>query len=91
MIRTRAVRLVAACLLPVWLAGAAAAQDLAAPPAPQRAASPAPAPARPAAGAARPAPARPAAALAGPARGAGTIQAIKVEGNQRIESGTILS
>ena len=28
MIRTRALRLIAACLLPVWLAAAAAAQDL---------------------------------------------------------------
>ncbi len=92
MIRTRAVRLAAACLLPVWLAGAAAAQDLAAPPAPQRAASPAQVPARPAAPV-RPAstPARPAAARAGPTRGEGTIQAIKVEGNKRIETGTILS
>ncbi len=79
MIRTRAVRLAAACLLPVWLAGSAAAQGLATPPAPQRAASPAPGPARPAA------------APAGPVRGGGTIQAIKVEGNQRIEVGTIRS
>ena len=86
MIRTCAARLVAACLLATWLAGPAAAQDLAAPPASQRAASPTGVPARPAA-----VPARPAARSAAPARGGDTIQAIKIEGNQRIETGTILS
>ena len=94
MIRTCAVRLIAACLLAIWLAGPAAAQDLAAPPAPQRAASPAPPPVRPAAAPTRSgtAAARSAATPAGPLRGgSGTIQAIKVEGNQRIETGTILS
>ena len=94
MIRTCAVRLIAACLLAIWLAGPAAAQDLAAPPAPQRAASPAPPPVRPAAAPTRTgtAAARSAATPAGPLRGgSGTIQAIKVEGNQRIETGTILS
>lgn len=75
MIRTRAARLVAACLLPTWLAASAFAQGAAPPPVPQHAAAP---------------PARPVAPPA-PARAAGTIQTIKVEGNQRIETGTILS
>jgi outer membrane protein insertion porin family len=74
--RTRVVRLVAACLLPMWLAGSALGQGIAAPPAPQRAA---PAAAK-----------RPAAAPV-PVRTGGTIQTIKVEGNERIETGTILS
>jgi outer membrane protein insertion porin family len=74
--RTRAVRLVVACLLPVWFAASAFAQGPAAPPAPQRAAP---------AAALRPA------AAPGPARIGGAIQTIKVEGNQRIETGTILS
>ncbi len=59
------VRLLAACLLPVLLAGPVSAQG------------PAPAASRPAA--ARPAPST------------GVIQAIRVEGNQRIEAGTIES
>jgi outer membrane protein insertion porin family len=79
LIRRRAAWLVAACMLTVWLAGSALAQ-LAPPSVPQRPAS------RPAA----PARAAPAAA-AGPLRSGGTIQSIKVEGNQRIESATVLS
>ena len=76
MNRTRVVRLVVACLLPMWLAGSALGQGTAAPPAPQRVA---PAAAK-----------RPAAAPV-PVRTGGTIQTIKVEGNERIETGTILS
>ena len=68
MIRTRAARLAAVCLLPLLLLGSALAQPRAAPPST----------------------ARPAAAAA-PVRAGGTIAAIKVEGNQRIESGTIVS
>ncbi len=68
MIRTRAARLAAVCLLPLLFVGSALAQPRAAP-----------------APAARPAPAT------APVRPGGTIAAIKVEGNQRIETGTILS
>ena len=75
MIRTRAARL-AACLLPIWLIGSAGCPAA-------RAAHRA---ARPAAAGRPPRPAAPA-----PVRGEGTIEAIKVEGNQRIETGTILS
>ena len=84
MIRTRAVRLAAACLLPVWLAGSAAAQGLATPSASQRADRPHAVrrPRRTGATAAAP---------ATPVRAGGTIQTIKVEGNQRIEAGTIRS
>jgi outer membrane protein insertion porin family len=82
LIRTRAVRLAAACLLPVWLAGSAAAQGLATPSASQRAAG------RTGQAAA---PARAAAAPATPVRAGGTIQTINVEGNQRIETSTIRS
>lgn len=60
------------------LVGSAAAQGVAAPPAQQRAT---PVPVRPAVGV--PAP--------GPARAGGTIEAIKVEGNERIETNTVLS
>jgi outer membrane protein insertion porin family len=60
----------------VWFAASAFAQGPAAPPAPQRAAP---------AAALRPA------AAPGPVRIGGAIQTIKVEGNQRIETGTILS
>ncbi len=74
MIRTGAVRLVVACLLPVWLAGSAFAQG------------PAPTPQRPPA-----ARALPAATPVRPVQPGGTIQSIKVEGNERIETGTILS
>jgi outer membrane protein insertion porin family len=81
--RTRAVRMVVACLLSTLFAGAALAQGTAAPQPPQRA--PGAAASRPAAPASRPA------APAGPVRTGGTIQTIKVEGNQRIETGTILS
>jgi outer membrane protein insertion porin family len=66
----------AACLVSLCWFGPAAAQGPAAPQATQRPAAAAPA---------RPAPA------VGPVRGGGTIAAIKVEGNQRIETGTILS
>jgi outer membrane protein insertion porin family len=69
LIRTRAARLFAVCMLPLLFVGSALAQP--------RAASP-------------PAAARPIPATA-PARSGGTIAAIKVEGNQRIETGTILS
>ena len=69
-----------ACLLSVCLVGSASAQGLAAPPAPQRAA----APARIAAPPATP-------ASVGPVRSGGTIQSIKIEGNQRIETATVLS
>ena len=76
MTRTRAVRLAAACLALVCFAGPAATQ---APPAPPRPAGPA---------SVTP---RPAAAPAGPLRAGGTIQDIKVEGNARIETGTVRS
>ncbi len=95
LIRTRAVRLVAACLLSAWAGGTAFAQGTAAQPVPPRQA-PAARPAAP--GPARPGPARPAAsgtarpaATTGPVRSGGSIQTIKVEGNQRIETSTILS
>jgi outer membrane protein insertion porin family len=82
LIRTRAAWLAAACLLlPIFLAAGAFGQGLATPPpTSQRAVSPTPGPARPAA---TPAPS--------PVRSGGTIQSIKVEGNQRIEAGTIRS
>jgi outer membrane protein insertion porin family len=70
LLTIRAVRLTAACLMPVLAIGTAAAQS--------------PAPARPAAQ--RPAAGRP----AGISR-TGVIESIKVEGNQRIEDGTIRS
>ena len=60
--------------------GSASAQGLAAPPAPQHAATPV----RTAAPPATP-------ASVGPVRSGGTIQSIKVEGNQRIETATVLS
>ena len=85
MIRTSVARLIAACLFAIWLTGPGAGQEPA-PPASQRAAAPTAGGARLAAPAARPA-SRP----ANPARGGDTIQAIKIEGNQRIETGTILS
>jgi outer membrane protein insertion porin family len=81
LIRTRAARLVAACLLSVWFAGSACAQGTAEPP-------PVPQHAAPAV-ATRPAAARATAPV--PARTGGTIAAIKIEGNQRIETGTVLS
>jgi outer membrane protein insertion porin family len=70
LIRTRAVRFAAVCLLPFFLASFAFGQG-SAPPAPNPASTRTPA--------------------AGPLRGGGTITAIKVDGNQRIETGTILS
>jgi outer membrane protein insertion porin family len=73
--RIRVARLLVACLLPMWFAGSALGQGAPARPVPQRAA---------------PTVARPAAAPV-PVRTGGAIQAIKVEGNQRIEAGTILS
>ena len=76
MIRTCAARLVAACLLAVWLVGTAVAQNAAAPPVPQRAA---------------PTAVVRSATAPGPARTGSTIESIKVEGNERIETGTILS
>jgi outer membrane protein insertion porin family len=89
LIRTSVARLAAACLLAIWLTGPGAAQESAAPPASQRAVAPTAGAVRPAAPAARPAAA--ASRPANPARGGDTIQAIKVEGNKRIETGTILS
>jgi outer membrane protein insertion porin family len=71
----RAVRLLAACLMTLLVIGTAAAQ---APTPPARAAASHPPASR--------STARPAAAATG-----GVIEAIKVEGNQRIEQGTILS
>ena len=73
MIRTRAVRLAASCLLLLLFVGSALAQP--------RGAQPPLPPPRTARSAAPTAPVPP----------GGTIQSIKVEGNQRIESGTILS
>ncbi|HEY7577501.1 MAG TPA: outer membrane protein assembly factor BamA [Acetobacteraceae bacterium] len=70
MIRTRAVRFAAVCLLPFFLVSFAFGQG-SAPPAPKPASTRTPA--------------------TGPLRGGGTIGAIKVDGNQRIETGTILS
>jgi outer membrane protein insertion porin family len=70
LLTIRAVRLTAACLMPVLAIGTAAAQS--------------PTPPRPAVQ--RPGPARP-----GPAANTGVIESIKVEGNQRIEDGTIRS
>jgi outer membrane protein insertion porin family len=74
LLTIRAVRLLAACLMPVLVIGTAAAQS--------------PTSARPQAQ--RPAVARPAAATR-PASATGVIESIKVEGNQRIEEGTIRS
>jgi len=95
LIRTRAVRLVAACLLSAWAGGTAFAQGTAAQPVPPRQA-PAARPAAP--GPARPGPARPAAsgtarpaATTGPVRSGGSIQTIKIDGNERIETSTVLS
>jgi outer membrane protein insertion porin family len=84
------VRFAAACLLPLLLAGPAAAQSLATPPAPVRAGPPAGAGN---AAAPRPAtPVRPATAARTPAPApGGTIEAIQVQGNERIEGGTIRS
>ncbi len=70
MIRTRAVRLAVACLLPCFLAHLAMGQGTT-PSAPTRATTQAPSTAA--------------------VRSGGTIAAIKVEGNQRIETGTVLS
>jgi outer membrane protein insertion porin family len=70
LIRTRAVRFAAVCLLPFFLVSFAFGQG-SAPPAPKPASTRTPA--------------------TGPLRGGGTIGAIKVDGNQRIETGTILS
>ncbi|MDR3533114.1 MAG: outer membrane protein assembly factor BamA [Rhodopila sp.] len=70
MLTIRAVRFVAACLMPLLVIGSAAAQN--------------PPPARP------PAPRTPVPRPT-PASTAGVIASIKVEGNQRIEDGTIRS
>ncbi len=69
LLTIRAVRLVAACLMPLLAIGSAAAQNTA----PGRQAAP-----------------RPASRTA-PAANAAVIQSIQVEGNQRIEEGTIRS
>jgi outer membrane protein insertion porin family len=70
LLTIRAVRLVAACLMPVLVIGTASAQV------------PTP-PAHP--------PSRPPARRPAPVPTGGVIQAIKVEGNERIEAGTIRS
>ncbi|HTI83445.1 MAG TPA: outer membrane protein assembly factor BamA [Acetobacteraceae bacterium] len=75
MIRRRAGRLVVACMLVLGSVGSAVAQAPAA--APRTAVAP---PAR--TGKAPP---------AGPVRNGGTIESIKVDGNQRIETATVLS
>ena len=67
MIRSRAARLAAVCLIPVLFAVSALAQPRAAPPAARTTAAPS------------------------QVRAGGTIATIRVEGNQRIETGTILS
>jgi len=80
LLTIRAVRLIAACLMPVLAIGTAVAQN----PTPTRPpAARAPAERAPAA--------RPPATRQAPASAAGTIASIKVEGNQRIEDGTIRS
>ncbi len=70
MLTIRAVRLVAACLMPLLAIGTAAAQDAT----PARTSAP-----------------RPSLQHKAPASSSGVIQAIRVEGNQRIEDGTIRS
>ena len=77
MIRTRAARWVIVCLLPLLFVGSALAQNRVAPP--------------PAAARTAPPPAARTAPAPGAVRAGGTIATIKVEGNQRIETGTILS
>jgi outer membrane protein insertion porin family len=67
LLTIRAVRLLAACLMPLLVIGTAAAQT------PNRA------------------PARPTAPRAAPVSNAAIIQSIQVEGNERIEEGTIRS
>jgi outer membrane protein insertion porin family len=78
LLTIRAVRLLAAWLMPVLVIGSAAAQTStpARQPPPHPAAQATP---------------RPAAPRSAPASNSGVIQSIKVEGNQRIEDGTILS
>ena len=76
MIRTRAARWVTVCLLPLLFVGSALAQTRVASPSAARTAPPPSARSAPAPGA---------------VRAGGTIATIKVEGNQRIETGTILS
>jgi outer membrane protein insertion porin family len=86
LLTIRAVRLVAACLMPLLVIGTSAAQAPNAPvPASPAPTSPgrAPAPRLPAA--------RSGASHAAPAPVGDVIQSITVEGNQRIEEGTILS
>jgi outer membrane protein insertion porin family len=70
LLTIRAVRLVAACLMPLLVIGTAAAQTRA----PARQGTP-----------------HPVAPRSAPAPTGGVIQSIKVEGNQRIEDGTIRS
>ncbi len=76
MICTRAARWVTVCLLPLLFVGSALAQTRVASPSAARTAPPPSARSAPALGA---------------VRAGGTIATIKVEGNQRIETGTILS
>jgi outer membrane protein insertion porin family len=80
LLTIRAARLAAACLMPLLVIDTVAAQV----PAP-----PASAPARPPAS--RPPASRPSASHPAPAATGGIIQSIKVDGNARIETGTILS
>jgi outer membrane protein insertion porin family len=85
LLTIRAVRLVAACLMPLLVIGTAAAQNptpSAPPPASHRPASRPPA---------HPSAARPAGTRPAPAATGGVIGTIKVEGNARIEEGTIKS
>jgi outer membrane protein insertion porin family len=76
LLTIRAARLVAACLMPPLVIGTAAAQG---PTAPPRTVAP------------RPVAPRQAAPRSAPAATGAVIQSIKVEGNQRIEEGTIRS
>jgi outer membrane protein insertion porin family len=76
LLTIRAVRLGAACLMPPLVIGTAAAQG---PTAPPRTVAP------------RPVAPRQAAPRSAPAATGAVIQSIKVEGNQRIEEGTIRS
>jgi outer membrane protein insertion porin family len=89
LLTIRAGRLVAACLMPLMVIGNADAQaPVSATPASPTPASPAPAPPRSQPARATP---RPQSARAAQTPTGGVIQSIKVEGNQRIEEGTIMS
>src|ERR1700733_10966448 len=85
LLTIRAVRLVAACLMPLLVIGTAAAQNPtpSAPPSASRPSASHPPASRP--------PARSPAARPAPDATGGVIGTIKVEGNARIEEGTIKS